>query len=232
MALETHETNVGAYQHPRIRRAVRLMTRLATLKTHGRMFERERPALVAMAFEAARLIRRKGLLHGRPDAAVGIVAIHAAHVAFRKFVMKRPLEFSPLVQVAAGAQLVRRVGLANHQRLALMHLMASGTRNLVVGVAAFEAANLRRLIQMAGETDFVGRGGRKIRWILDVIGRGTLGVLLAGTMTGFALASLPSLLCINRQCVMCVFGQPVVDVFVTGHADLGARVTGWKRGGL
>src|ERR1700693_1146616 len=95
VTLQAYEANIGAYQHPGIRRAMRLVTRLAAFKAHRSMFERERSALVAMAGEAPRLIGREALEHRGPDAAVGIEAIHAAHGAFGKFVMKRPLELRP-----------------------------------------------------------------------------------------------------------------------------------------
>jgi hypothetical protein len=61
MALQTDESNVSAYEHPWIRRAMRLMTRLAALKAHRRMFEREWTPLVAMATEAPRFIGRENL---------------------------------------------------------------------------------------------------------------------------------------------------------------------------
>jgi hypothetical protein len=48
-----------------------------------------------------------------------------------------------------------------------MQLMAGGAGNLVVGVAAFQPSDLRRLIQMTGETDFVGRRGREVCRISD-----------------------------------------------------------------
>src|SRR5580658_5062699 len=97
VALQTNETNVGARQHPRVGRAMRLMTGLAAFKTQRCMLERKWTAFIAMAFETSRLIGREGLLHRRPDAAVRIVAIHALHVAFGKLVMEWPLELRPLI---------------------------------------------------------------------------------------------------------------------------------------
>ncbi len=225
MALQAYKAHVGARQHARIGRAMRLMTRLAAFKAQRRMFEGERPPLVAVTFEAPRIVGCEGLQHRGADAAVRIVAIHAAHVAFGKLVMEGPLELGPLVQVAARAQLVDRVGLPQHQRLALVHFVAGGAGNLVVGVAAFETPYLRGLIQMAGEADFVGRRGRQFRWILDIVGRGSFGVRLAGTVTGLALAAHPSLLGVDRQGVMRVLGQPVIDVLVADLAGVRSRVT-------
>ena len=140
VTLQAYKTDIGAYQHPRIRRAMRLVTRLAAFKAHRSMFERERSALVAMACEATRLIRRKALEHHGPDAAVRIVAVHTGHGAFWKFVVKRTLELRPDIEMAAPAQLINRRGLARYQRFAGMHFMANRARNLVLGVAAFQAA--------------------------------------------------------------------------------------------
>ena len=64
------------------------MTGLAAFKAHRGMLEGERAALVAVAIETSRLVGRETLQHRRPDAAVRIVAIHAAHGAFGKLVMK------------------------------------------------------------------------------------------------------------------------------------------------
>ena len=95
MALQADEAHVGARQHSRIRRAMRLVTGLAALKAHRRMFERKGTALVAVAFEAPRLIGGEALQHGGTDAAVRIVAVHAAHRAFGKLVMERAAGTGP-----------------------------------------------------------------------------------------------------------------------------------------
>jgi len=192
VTLEAYKTDIGAYQHPRIRRAMRLVTRLAAFKADRSVFEGERSALVAMAGEAPRLIGREALEHRWPDAAMGIVAVHAAHGAFGKFVMKRPLELRPDIQVAAPAQLISRFGLASHQRFAGMHLVAFRARNLVLGVAAFQPADLRGLVQMTVEADFVGCRSCQFRRNLDVIGRGPLGVRLSRAVAGLAGAALPT----------------------------------------
>ena len=146
---------------------MRLMTCLAAFKAQWSVFKRERPTLVAVAFEASRIISSEGLQHSRPDAAMRIVAIHASHVAFGKLVMERPLELGPRIEVATSALLVDRIGLANHHRHARMYFMAGRTRNLIVGVAAFEQADMGRRIQMTVKTDFVSRGRRQLPRILD-----------------------------------------------------------------
>ena len=51
-----------------------------------------------------------------------------------------------------------------------MNLVARRAGDLVLRVAALQAADVRRLIQMAGETDLVGRRGGQLRGIADVGG--------------------------------------------------------------
>lgn len=160
VALQANEPNVRPRQHPWIRRAMRLVTCLAAFKAHWRMLESEWTPFVAVAAEASRLVGREGLKDRGPNAAMRIVAIYAAHVAFRKFVMERPLELGQDVYVAASALRVNCFGLARHQRVAGMDFVAGGAGNLVLGVAALDPPDVRGLIQMASETDFVGGGSR------------------------------------------------------------------------
>ena len=103
VAFQADEAHVGARQHSRIRRTMRLVTGLAALKAHRRMLERKWTPFVAMALDASRLIGGEALQHGWPDTAMRIVAVHTAHRAFWEFVMERPLELRPLVEVTAGA---------------------------------------------------------------------------------------------------------------------------------
>jgi len=229
VTFQADKANVGARQHPGICRSMRLMTRLAAFKAHRCMLEREWTPFVAMAFEAPRLIGCEALQHGRTDAAVRIVAIHAGHAAFRKLVVERPLELGPLVEVTAYAQLVSGFRLADHQRLALVHFVTGSARNLIPGVAAFQPSDLCRLVQMAGEADFVGCRSRQVRRILDIIRRRSPGVRLAGTVTCFALPAHPPALGVHSQLVMRVLGEPVIDVFVTDLASVRSGVAGRKR---
>jgi hypothetical protein len=230
VTLQAYETDVGARQHPGIRRAMRLMTGLAAFKAHRRMLECEGAALVAVAFEAPRFVGREALQHNRTNAAVRIMAVHAAHRAFAELVMEWALELGPLVEVTTGAQLIGCIGLAKHQRLfAGVHFMASRARDLIVRVAAFEPPDLCGLIQMTAETDFVGSRSRQIGRILNIAGGRSLRMRLAGTVTGLTLATYPSPLGVDSQRVMWVLGQTVIDAFVTNLAGIHSRVAGRKR---
>ncbi len=117
MALQAHETNFGAREHSRIRGPVRFMARLTAFKTKRRMFERERTTLVAVALDAARIVRRESLQHRGLDTSVRVMAIDAAHVTFRQSVMEGFLELRPLVQVTAAALLINGFVFADNERL-------------------------------------------------------------------------------------------------------------------
>jgi hypothetical protein len=110
-----------------------------------------------------------------------------------------------------------------------MHLVTGGTGDLVPGVAALKPAYVRRLIQMAGETDFVGGCSRQLGWIPDIIGGRSFCVCLAGTVTGLAGASLKSTFSIHVHGMVGALGEPVVDVFVTDLANVRSSVAGRKR---
>ena len=79
---------------------MRLMARRATFELYWRVLERKRAPLVAMAFEASRLIAvdRSELLQAR--SAMRIVAVHAGHRAFGYRMMMRPLELRHHVRMA------------------------------------------------------------------------------------------------------------------------------------
>src|SRR5277367_5014914 len=87
----------------------------AAFEPYRSVLECERPALVAVAIQASRLVRREGLGHPRTHAAVRIVAIDAAHRALGQLVMIGPLKLSPHVEMATRAQLIDRRRLAYHQ---------------------------------------------------------------------------------------------------------------------
>ncbi len=59
MTLQAYKTDIGAYQHPRIRRAMRLVTRRAAFKAHRCVFECKGTPFVAMTREAPRSLAAK-----------------------------------------------------------------------------------------------------------------------------------------------------------------------------
>ncbi len=217
MALQAHEADLGAREHPRIRRAMRLMTRLAAFKPERCMFKRKWTALVAMAPKTSRLIRSEGFDHRGPDAAMRIVAVHTAHIAFGKLVVEGPLELGPDVQMTTSALRIDCFGLANHQGFRGMNFMAGGAGDLVLGVAALQPPHVRRLIQMTSETDLVGCRRGELARIADIVGRGSFGMGLPGTMASFAPAALPPSFRIGLHHLVRTLGESIIDILV---ADL------------
>jgi len=232
MALETHEPHLLADQHARISRAVRFVTNPATLEPHCRMLERKRTTLVAVALEAARLVRSERLHHRRPDTAVWIMAIDAGHGAFGQLMVIRTLELGPDVQMAICALLVDRGGFADQQVTPAvgMNLMTSGAGNLILHVAAFEATHLRRLIRVAGETNAIGCGGSELCRVSDKGRVPRFGVFLAGTVAGLAGSSVPAALLVGINLIVRALRKSLGDVFVTGCTGVRADIAGRKRG--
>jgi hypothetical protein len=164
VALQTNQPYFLARQHPWIRGPVRFVTRRATFEAHRCVLKRKRTTLVAVALETSGLIGREDLIHRRPYAPVWIVTIDAGHRAFRQTVVKRLLELTPDRGMATRTLFVYFGRLARHQTqwAVGMNLVTGCTGHLVLCVAALQAANMGRLIQVAVQTDFVGRERSKL----------------------------------------------------------------------
>ena len=110
-----------------------------------------------------------------------------------------------------------------------MNFVAGGAGDLILGVAAFEAADVRRLIQMAGETDLVGCRGGELRRIADVGGRGRFGMLLRRPVAGLAGPPLPAALRVGLDRMMGLLAKAFVDILVTDLAGFRAGVRRRRR---
>src|SRR3954447_806680 len=168
---------------------MRLVTGGARLGFHGRMLEDERPALVGVTLEAARLVRiHRPQYAAGEDAAVRVVAIYAGHRALGDAMLEGALETRPHIDVALGALRVDFGWLAGDEtvRAILVDRVARGAAHLITGMTAIDAADVRRLIQMAGETAFVGGGGLELRRLDNIGGAHGFGVLAARTVAGLA----------------------------------------------
>src|SRR5204863_4984915 len=91
VTLQTDLLHNGPRQHPQIGRPVRLVAGGTALETNRRVLKSEWAALVAMAFETARLSGGKTLSHRTACASVRVVAIDARHRDFRHAMVKMPL---------------------------------------------------------------------------------------------------------------------------------------------
>ena len=193
VTVEAHVLNLRTREHPRIRRTMRLMTRLASFVTNGLMFEGEGSALIAVAIEASGFIRAETLRHRSADRSVRVVTIDATHGLFGQFVVIRTLELRPDGQMATAALLIDlRRGPRHEFRSAIfVDLVTRRTRDAIPQVTALEPPHVGRLIQMTGETGFIHRGRVQLRGITDEARVGGFCVFLTGTVAGFAGSSLP-----------------------------------------
>jgi hypothetical protein len=232
VTLQADQPYFLAGQHPGIRRTVRLVTAPATFKTHHSMLEGKWSAFVAMTIETSRFISGEDLRHGRPDAAVRIVAIDAGHGAFRELVMVRPLELRPNIYVTARTQLVYRRSFARYQAKGPigMNLMTRGAGHLILDMAALQAANLRRLVEVAREAAPVHFRRRKLGGVADVGGTGAFRVFAAGTVARFTPVRLKTAPLVLLDCDVRVLLESLVDVFVANltsfRAYIGSRLIG------
>ena len=146
-----------ARQHARIRRTMRLVARRAALEPHRRVLENKRPALVAVAPETTRFVSGDCLDRPRQLRAVRVVAVDARHRPFGQLVLVRPLEARPDCGMALRALGVDGRHLPRPQFFGrFVHRMAGNATHLIARVRALNAANVRGLIEVAGETNAVG----------------------------------------------------------------------------
>ena len=130
------------------------------------------------------------------------------------------------VDVARGALFIDRRGLARDhaERAVGVNLVASRAGHLILGMAALQTPDVRRLAQVASQADLVGRGGSQLRWIANIFGRNRLGVFLAGAVARFAGFSLPSAPGIRFHRVMRVPRESVGDILMARPAGFGTRI--------
>jgi len=226
VTLETDQANFLARQHPRIRRAVRLVAAPATFKTDYRMLERERTAFIPMTVETSWFICGEYLGHCRPHGAVRIVAIDAGHRTLRQLVVVGPLELCPDIDVTARALLVDRRSLASYQaeRPVGMDFVTCGAGHLILDMAALQAANVRRLVEMACETASVDFRWRELGRIANVGGAGAFRVLAARTVARFTPTRFPTVLFVFLDGKMRALLERLVYVFMAHLTGFGTYV--------
>jgi len=82
MALQADEAHLGAREHPRVGRAMRLMAAPASLEFHRRMFEDEGPRLVGMAAKANLILRCGRAKLACQKTAMRVMTVAAGHQTF------------------------------------------------------------------------------------------------------------------------------------------------------
>jgi hypothetical protein len=137
-------------------------------------------------------------------------------------VVKRLLELRPDIQVAGSALVIDLSRFSNHQtkRAVGVDFVAGDAGYRVVGVAALQAAGVSRLIQVAGQAEFVGLGRDEFRWIPDQGRVARPGVERSHAVAGLATLPLESALFINFNRVMGTLDECVKDVLMTRLAGV------------
>jgi len=196
------------------------MTAPAPFKAHRGVLECKGAALVAMAIEATRLIGGKYLSHGRPEAAMRVMAVDAGHRALGQFVMVGPLKLRPNIGVTTLAQLVNRCRYADDQfpRPIPMNFVAGGTRDRIFGVTALEASYLCWLIQVTRQANSIGRCGGELCRVPDIGSIGGFVVFLACAMAGFATPALRLVPAFFFNRVVGIVREAVVHILVANPA--------------
>ena len=232
MTFEAYVLHRLSSQHARISRPVRFMASSAAFKAHRSVLKSKRTALVSVAGEAARLIAGKCSGHFRPDAPVGVVTVHATHCFLGKPVVVRLLELRRNLKVTTRALLVDPHNLAHYQSVwpIFVDCVARCARDRVFGVAALQASNVGRLVQMATEANAICRGGSELRRVADGRRIPRLGVFLAGAVAGLAGMSCrtPFLVCIDQM--VRTLREGSCNVFVAQPARIRSGIgRGWLR---
>ena len=111
-----------------------------------------------------------------------------------------------------------------------MNLMTGRAGNLVLHVAAFEAPNLRRLVQMTGEADLIGGRSGELARITNIRRRCRRDVFLPRTMARFAGTSFEPASFLGFDGVMRALLKGVVYVAVAGLAHFRTDIAGRKCG--
>lgn len=207
---------------------MRFVAAFAAFESHGRMFEGERAAFISVALEAAGVITRESLGQGGAAAAMGIVAINAAHRSFGQLVMIGFLKLRPDVHVTAGAEFVDRPGIFYHQTHwpVGVDFVAGNAGDLVFYVAALNSSGVLGAARVAGEASLVRQSCRHFRRIPDIGGRRGTRVRAAGTVARFAGATLPSRTGTLLHRAVRALHERTQEVFMTGLASLGTDVFG------
>src|ERR1019366_2455874 len=135
-------------QHVLVRRSVRRVALHAIFRDR-RVLERERPLILGMAAET-KFVGIGHLEIVARAAAVGIVTIHAAHLAFANGVMVGQITFGILLLVAAEAVLISLASRFNRSRSAVglaLELAAGLAMSLAMDRVAVGALDVLRLMR-------------------------------------------------------------------------------------
>src|SRR5262249_31183919 len=154
---------------PRIRRPVRHMARGASFQPHRSVLEREWPGFIAVTIDARHLVRSSRLYGAWQHRSVRVVAIDAAHRAFRQSMLVRLLEARPNIGMARRTLLINLDRFSCDQSVwpVLVNRMTRCATHLVFCMTAVESSDMSALVQMTGEAQTVGLGSFQFRGLPD-----------------------------------------------------------------
>ena len=106
------------------------------------------------------------------EAAMRVVAIRARHRGLGEAVRMRPLERSPHTRMTASALLIDGRRFSGYQacRFRLVHPMTARTGHAAPRMTALDAADMSRLVAMAGEAGLIDLRGAQFHRVDDFIG--------------------------------------------------------------
>lgn len=201
------------------------MTGAAALEPHRGVFEGKRPTFIGVTPKAAGLVGGESTDLLRPEGSMRVVAIDTGHRALRKTVSMGPLKLRPRAGMTACTLPVHLGRLGGPKRgWRSMYLMASGTRDLPLRVAALQAARVSGLVQVASEAELIGLAGSKFGRVPDVPGSGRLSVRACGPMARFASLPHPAKLRLRVDRLMRIPQKGIEDILMTGLTRLRSDV--------
>jgi hypothetical protein len=193
------------------------------------VFKDERPARLAVALGADRVLVGRGPHVVGSEGAVHVVAIAARDQAFVHLVVERHIERWLRVGVALEAE--RRLrSLQQRFFLALMNAVAAGTADLRLGVGRAVKVRVRpRVTGQAHEVNLFDRVLRRIEYLARIAA--ARHVLGSGTVAAFAALMGGSRFGIECGLPVWRFLPCVINFLVTGFAGLGSNILGDFGGG-
>ena len=232
VTFQANEHDLGPCKHSRIGGAMRLMAGDAPFQANRSVLKRKWSPFVAVAFEATGLIGIDGLNISGEHAAVRVVAVDTRHGAERhgrgagQPVLVRTLETRPDIGMAAGALCIDLGGLTRQQafRTVLVDEVTSRTTHLVLGMTVVDAADVRGLVEMAGEADAVHLGRPELCRITDVGRIHRLGVFTARSVAGFTCLRRTVVFLVRLHQLMWILLECFEGILVAGLAGFGADI--------
>ena len=129
--------------------------------------------------------------------------------------------------MAALAEFINRIRFAHHQhvRSRRVNRVARRTSHLILGMAALQPADMRRLIQVTSEANLIDGSRGELSWIPNISGVGRPGMLRPRPVARFASLPVESPLFIGAiRRMMSRLRECLTDIFMTDSTCLRSNV--------